>query len=149
MLEAVNPTMTSAAALFDKHGVHAHKDPEAGIACSSGSLGCGITIAVGFALANPDKHVYVLCSDGESAEGSVWESLNFIHQRKLSNISVYVNLNGYAAYDEVDEDNLEARLKAFLPGICVRRTRDATHFEGVTGVLCHYHVMKQAPSELK
>lgn len=48
---------------------------EDGIWASSGSLGHGIGIAVGYALADPQRLVYVTISDGECAEGSVWEAL--------------------------------------------------------------------------
>ena len=88
--------------LFLKHGGHPHRDEENGIYCSTGSLGLGITVAVGRALANKNRKVHVLISDGESAEGSVWEALRFIKESNLSNIEVYVNVNGYAAYDKVD-----------------------------------------------
>ena len=82
--------------LFLKHGGHPHRDEENGIYCSTGSLGLGITIAVGRALANKNRKVHVLISDGESAEGSVWEALRFIKESNLSNIEVYININGYA-----------------------------------------------------
>jgi len=59
--------------LFLKHGGHPHRDEENFLHCSTGSLGLGITIALGRAIANPDRKVYVLISDGECAEGSVWE----------------------------------------------------------------------------
>ena len=60
--------------LFLKHGGHPHRDEENGIYCSTGSLGLGITVAVGRALANKNRTVYCLISDGEAAEGSVWEA---------------------------------------------------------------------------
>ena len=93
--------------LFLKHGGHPHRDEENGIYCSTGSLGLGITVAVGRALANKNRKVHVLISDGESAEGSVWESLRFIKESNLSNIEVYFNINGYAAYDKVDVKYLD------------------------------------------
>ena len=66
--------------LFLKHGGHPHRDEENGIYCSTGSLGLGITVAVGRALADKNRKVHVLISDGESAEGSVWEALRFIKE---------------------------------------------------------------------
>ena len=88
--------------LFIKHGGHPHRDEENGIYCSTGSLGMGITVAVGRAMANKNRKVYVLISDGECAEGSIWESLRYIQEANLSNIEVYVNINGYAAYDKIE-----------------------------------------------
>ena len=100
--------------LFKKHGGHPHRDEENKIYCSTGSLGLGITIAVGRAIANPTRKVFVLISDGECAEGSVWESLKTIYEENIKNIEVHVNVNGYAAYKQVDKEYLKQRLKTFL-----------------------------------
>ena len=56
--------------LFLKHGGHPHRDEKRGIYCSTGSLGLGLTIALGRAVANKNRRVHVLISDGECAEGS-------------------------------------------------------------------------------
>ena len=76
----------NAEALFNKHGGHPHLDEKNKIYCSTGSLGMGLPVAVGRALANPDIKVYCLISDGECAEGSIWESLRFIKENKLDNL---------------------------------------------------------------
>jgi transketolase len=128
--------------LFKKHGGHPHRDEENGLYCSTGSLGTGITIAVGRAIANPKRKVYVLISDGESAEGSIWEALRFIKENNIENIEVYVNINGYAAYDKIDKEYLTKRLKAFLPNINLRYTTvNQTPF--LKGLNAHYHVMSK------
>ena len=75
--------------LLHKHGIHPGKDLENKIWCSTGSLGSGLPIAVGHALADRTKQVYCMISDGEAAEGSVWESLRFIHTAGLRNLNVY------------------------------------------------------------
>lgn len=131
-----------AEALFIKHGGHPHRDEEAGIYCSTGSLGMGITIALGRAVANPNRKVYVLISDGECAEGSVWESLKTIVEHNIQNIEIHVNINGYAAYREVDTDYLTNRLKAFYPEIKTHFTT-VEHFSFLKGLNAHYHVMKE------
>ena len=128
--------------LFLKHGGHPHRDEENGIYCSTGSLGLGIPVAVGRALADKNRKVHVLISDGESAEGSVWEALRFIKESNLSNIEVYVNVNGYAAYDKVDVKYLEDRLKAFLPTINIRYT-SVNQYPFLRGLNAHYHVMSE------
>ena len=102
--------------LLDKYGEHPKRNEDDKIYCSTGSLGMGITVATG-RFANKDINVYCLISDGECAEGSVWEALRFIKERKLTNLHIYVNANGWAAYDKVDLDYLEKRLKSFLPRI--------------------------------
>ena len=128
--------------LFEKYGGHPHRAEEDGIYCSTGSLGTGITIAVGRAVANNCRKVYVLISDGESAEGSIWESLRFIKENHVENIEVYVNINGYAAYDKIDTNYLSNRLKVFLPNINLRYTTvNQTPF--LKGINAHYHVMSE------
>ena len=128
--------------LFLKHGGHPHRDEENGVYCSTGSLGLGITVAVGRALANKNRKVHVLISDGESAEGSVWEALRFIQENNLTNIEVYVNVNGYAAYDKVDTKYLVDRLEAFLPSINIRYTT-VNQYPFLRGLNAHYHVMSE------
>ena len=128
--------------LFLKHGGHPHRNEDDGIYCSTGSLGLGITVAVGRALANKNRKVHVLISDGESAEGSIWEALRFIKESNLSNIEVYVNINGYAAYDKVDVKYLVDRLKVFLPTINIRYT-SVNQYPFLRGLNAHYHVMSE------
>jgi transketolase len=128
--------------LFLKHGGHPHWDEEAGIHCSTGSLGTGIVIALGRAVANPNRKVYVLISDGECAEGSVWEALKTIVEQNIENIEIHANINGYAAYREVDTKYLSNRLKTFLPEINIHHTT-VEHFPFLKGLNAHYYVMKE------
>ena len=128
--------------LFLKHGGHPHRDEKNGIYCSTGSLGMGITVAVGRAMANKNRKVYVLISDGECAEGSIWESLRYIQESNLSNIEVYVNINGYAAYDKIDTKYLTDRLKVFLPRINIEYT-SVNQLPCLKGLNAHYHVMTE------
>ena len=128
--------------LFKKHGGHPHRDEKNGLFCSTGSLGLGITVAVGRALANPKRKVYVLISDGESAEGSIWEALRFIHDQNIKNIEIYVNINGYAAYGKIDPEYLSNRLVAFLPNINLRYT-SVNQYPFLKGINAHYHVMSE------
>ena len=83
---------------IDKFGIHCEKD--GGCDCSTGSLGQGLPIAIGMALANKEKNVYCLVSDGEIAEGSIWESIRIIHDQNISNLKLYINWNGWGAYDQ-------------------------------------------------
>lgn len=128
--------------LFQKHGGHPHRNELDQLFCSTGSLGLGLTVAVGRALANKSRKVYCLISDGESAEGSIWESLRFIKEANIDNIEVYVNLNGYCAYDKVDSNYLSNRLKIFLPNINLRYTT-VSHFNFLKGLNAHYHIMSE------
>jgi transketolase len=128
--------------LFNKHGGHPKLDEENKIYCSTGSLGLGIAYALGRALANKNKEVYVLISDGECAEGSVWESLKLIEELNIENIHVHVNVNGYCAYDTVDTEYLVRRLKAFLPRINLHFT-DVNQASFLNGLNAHYHIMSE------
>jgi transketolase len=128
--------------LFLKHGGHPHRDEDNKIHCSTGSLGLGLPIALGRALANPNKKVWVLVSDGEAAEGSIWESLKTIYELNIDNIEVFVNINGLCAYKEVDIDYMSTRLKAFLPRIELRYTT-VEQYSFLKGLNAHYHVMSE------
>lgn len=133
-------TGVDAEMLLDKHGIHPERDLENGIDVSTGSLGLGLTIATGMALANPNIQVYCLISDGESAEGSIWESLRFIEESNIKNIEVYANVNGWAAYKSVDTEKLSKRLKIFLPSIQIRYTDSNDIIKFKTPLSAHYEV---------
>jgi transketolase len=128
--------------LLETHGIHPERDLENFIDVSTGSLGLGITIATGIALANPNIKVYCVISDGESAEGSIWEALRFIDDENLSNIEIHANLNGWAAYKEVNTEKLTDKLKTFLPNINIHYTdvNEVIKFE--TPLAAHYTVIK-------
>jgi len=128
--------------LFLKHGGHPHRDEENKIYCSTGSLGLGLPIALGRALANPNRKVWVLISDGEAAEGSIWESLKTIYELGIDNIEVFVNINGLCAYKEVDIDYITTRLIAFLPKIQLRYTT-VEQYPFLKGLNAHYHIMSE------
>ena len=106
----------------------------------------GLTVAIGKAVADKSKKVYCIISDGECAEGSIWEGLKFIYESNLKNIEVYVSVNGYAAYDAVDVDYLVRRLKTFLPEINIRYT-SVNEFSFLKGLNAHYHIMKEEDFE--
>jgi len=131
-----------AEALFAKHGGHPHRDEESGIYCSTGSLGLGLCVALGRAVANPKRKVIVLISDGECAEGSIWEALKTIEEEEINNIEVHVNINGYAAYKNVDTIYLKERLRTFLPNIKLHYT-SVEQYSFLKGLNAHYHVMNE------
>ena len=78
-----------------------------GVDMSSGSLGQGISAAVGMALAgkldNKDYRVYTLLGDGEIQEGQVWEAAMFAGARKLDNLVVIVDNNGLQIDGKVED----------------------------------------------
>ena len=132
--------------LFNTYGVHPHRSIEDGLYCSTGSLGIGLTVAVGYALADRSRNVYCLISDGEAAEGSIWEALRFIYEQKLTNLKVYVNVNGVCACDYIDSIYLVDRLKSFLPSINICYT-EIPNWDFAKGILTHYYILKDEDME--
>lgn len=132
--------------LYNKHGVHPHRCLDDTIHVSTGSLGMGLTVAVGYALANRDKNVYCLISDGESAEGSIWEALRFACDSNLTNLKVYANINGMTACDYIDSGLMAKRLTTFYPNINIRHTTPP-NWPFANGILTHYYVLKQEDYE--
>ncbi len=101
-------------------GVHPeHALP--GVDFSTGSLGQGLSVAVGGALAarfqKSSRNVFVLLSDAELNEGSVWEAMMFAAQHKLSNLTVVIDFNGQQALNftenVLDQSNMKDRWTSF------------------------------------
>lgn len=86
--------------LFLASGVHPDRMVHPRIDCSTGSLGQGICIALGMALADRSRNVYCLLSDGELSEGSVYEALHTQSKYEVDNLYLYCNNNGWGAYDK-------------------------------------------------
>ena len=78
-----------------------------GVDMSSGSLGQGISAAVGMALSaklsNDSYRVYTLLGDGEIQEGQVWEASMFAGARKLDNLVVIVDNNGLQIDGKIED----------------------------------------------
>ena len=78
-----------------------------GVDMSSGSLGQGISVAVGMALSaklsNDSYRVYTLLGDGEIAEGQVWEAAMFASHKNLDNLVVIVDNNNLQIDGEITE----------------------------------------------
>ena len=128
--------------MVEKYGTHAERDLENGVYVSGGSLGQPETIAIGMAMADPNKIVYLVTSDGACAEGSVWEALRVAAEQRLENLRVTVIMNGQSAYGKIDKLYLEARLKSFYPVLTVNA--DVYDFpEWLQGVDGHYVTMTE------
>ena len=124
--------------LYDKHGTHACRDEKDGIFVSGGSLGQAETVAVGMAMADPKRMVYLITSDGACSEGAVWEALAIARKRRLENLRVAVIANGYGAYGRIDVDDLDTRLNAFYPTLVLQRDLFGLpkFMQGVAGHYC-------------
>lgn len=151
--------------------VHPDRNINLGIHVSTGSLGQGLPIAVGMALADKKRKVYCLISDGECAEGSVWEALRIIVEQKLRNLTVLVNANGWGAYGRINLYTLKERLQAFdlnvisvnghnsieIGKVLVQESDNAKlifattiveHFPFLNGLSAHYYTMKDEDYKL-
>lgn len=131
--------------LFKKHGTHPNRDLGDGIYCSTGSLGHGIGIALGMAIADSKRNVYCLISDGECMEGSFWEALRIAADRKIENLIIMVNANGYGAYSEINLDRLQWRIASFVRDNCPKVSFNITscvipHLIGLEG---HYQILDE------
>lgn len=92
-----------------------------GVRIASGSLGQGVSVAIGTGLAkkmnNDDKLVYVLTGDGELQEGQIWEALMFAAAKKVDNIIVTVDYNKKQIDGPTDEvlalGDVKAKFEAF------------------------------------
>ena len=92
-----------------------------GVDMSSGSLGQGVSAAVGMALSaklyNDDYRVYTLLGDGEIQEGQVWEAAMFAGARKLDNLVVIVDNNGLQIDGKIEDVNspypIDEKFRAF------------------------------------
>lgn len=103
----------NAETLSVKHGTHPNRDLANGIYASTGSLGQGLPIAVGMAIADKNKNIYCVISDGECAEGSVWEAVRVASEQKLNNLKMVVDANGYGGYGQINIKSLPPRFNSF------------------------------------
>jgi transketolase len=92
-----------------------------GCEVTSGSLGHGLSVGVGMALAaklnNTDQYCYAVVGDGEMNEGPMWEAMLFARHRALDNLIVIVDKNGFQAMGATEEvldmGNLEEKFTSF------------------------------------
>ncbi|MFA0963744.1 transketolase [Roseivirga sp. BDSF3-8] len=92
-----------------------------GIRVASGSLGQGLSVAIGAALAKKidgdDRNVFVLTGDGELQEGQIWEAAMFAPNNKVDNLIAFVDYNGQQIDGPVDQINdlrdLHAKFESF------------------------------------
>ena len=111
-----------------------------GIEASTGSLGQGLSIGIGCALAarldKKDYTTYVIMSDGELNEGQTWEAAMFASFRKLSNLVLILDMNKFqlsgATKEILDMDSVAEKWKSF--GWAVREINGHSHQELAEGI---------------
>lgn len=92
-----------------------------GVEFSTGSLGHGLSVGCGLALAahrdRKESHTVVIVSDGEMNEGSIWEGVLFAAHHQLSQLTMMIDYNKIQSYGRVDAvlklDPLHKKLEAF------------------------------------
>lgn len=100
---------------------HPNMNTVPGIDMSTGSLGQGISVAVGMAKGakylGKDVNVYSVLGDGEIEEGQVWEAMMFAHQYKLDNLCIIIDCNGLQIDGPCSEvmsaEPIDEKVKAF------------------------------------
>lgn len=100
---------------------HVDRTKTPGVDMTAGSLGQGLSVAVGMAegarLNNTSQRIYCAIGDGESQEGQIWEALMYAGVRRLSNLCVILDRNRMqsdnAVADIVEIDDIKAKLEAF------------------------------------
>lgn len=115
---------------------------------STGSLGQGLSIGIGHALAakmdGRSYHTYVMLGDGEMGEGQVWEAIAAAEKYQLDNLTAIIDQNGYqqtgATKDVLDLTDFQPKIEAFgwhvqtIAGNDMTAVTDAlTTAQGVTG----------------
>ena len=92
-----------------------------GVEISTGSLGQGVGMAAGIALAGKkaglNYRTFVIAGDGECNEGSVWEMILFARQHKLNNLTLIIDRNGLqgggSTSEILDTSDLAEKIRAF------------------------------------
>lgn len=100
---------------------HTDRQLTKGVDLTTGSLGQGVSTAMGVAKAmkidQKDNKVYVVVGDGEADEGQVWEGLHFAMAHKLDNVVVFIDNNGYQldgkTSDVLDHGSLAKKTEGF------------------------------------
>lgn len=124
-----------------------------GVDMSSGSLGQGISNAVGMALSakhfNSGFHVYTIVGDGESEEGQVWEAAMFAAAKKLNNLTAFFDVNGLQIDGPVAEVNsplpLDEKLAAFGWNVI---TIDGHDFEQIEQAVLAAEAVEDRPTAI-
>lgn len=135
-------------------GTHPKRDLENHTTISTGSLGMGLPISVGFAMIDSYRNVHCLISDGEIREGANWEALQFINNfstkqndhQLLNNLKIHVNANGYSALGSVNLEKLKQELSGFKNcNLLIHNTsfNEFNYPDFMYGLKAHYQVLNE------
>ena len=124
-----------------------------GVDMSTGSLGQGVSCAVGMAKGakylNKDIHVYTLLGDGEIEEGEVWEAFMFAAHYKLDNLCVIIDLNGLQIDGPTEKimnsAPMDAKMEAFGFNVVSINGHD---FDEIERAFESFHACKNKPTAI-
>ncbi len=124
-----------------------------GVDMSTGSLGQGLSTAVGMAMAakfeNKDYRTYAICGDGEIAEGQIWEAMMAAAKWHLDNLCAFIDVNGLqidgATKDVMPTEPIDKKLEAF--GWHVVKI-DGHNFEQILAALSEARSVKGKPTAI-
>ena len=122
-----------------------------GVDMSTGSLGQGISTACGMALAakldGTSYRVYAALGDGEIEEGQVWEAAMFAANKKLDNLTAFVDFNNLQIDGTLDEVNspcpIDEKFMAFGWDVTII---DGNDFDAIEQAIAHAETVKDKPS---
>lgn len=131
---------------------HPNMNDTPGVDMSTGSLGQGVSAAVGMALSSksfgPEYRVYALLGDGEIEEGQVWEAAMFAGNHALDNLCVIVDNNGLQIDGTIEEVNsaqpIAGKFRAF--GFHVVEVADGSDFDQLRAAFAEARATKGAPT---
>ena len=128
---------------------HATYGTMPGIEAATGSLGHGLPIGLGMAIANPKRRVFVLLGDGECDEGSVWEAALFAGHRRQENLTAIIDYNKIQSLgrtkDVLDLEPLADKWKAMRWGV---KEADGHDLAQLAKILSKTPIEKGKPSLL-
>lgn len=124
-----------------------------GVDMSTGSLGQGLSAAVGMALAarhcGKDYRTYAILGDGEIAEGQIWEAVMAAAKWKLDNLCIFVDLNGLQidgrTSDVMPTDPVDSKFKAFNWNVI---SIDGHDFDQILSALAKAREFKGMPTAI-
>ena len=73
---------------------------------NTGSLGHSIGVATGLAIKNPKKKIFVIVGDAEFEEGSIWEAIFYISEKKIKNILIVIDRNRMSASSIIENKEI-------------------------------------------
>ncbi|MDQ7779341.1 MAG: 1-deoxy-D-xylulose-5-phosphate synthase N-terminal domain-containing protein [Planctomycetota bacterium] len=127
-------------------------DPNHGIEASTGSLGQGLSLALGIAMAfkrqGRRSRIFVVMGDGECQEGMFWEALHFWDKMRFRNIRLVIDNNGLQGMGELVNTSLD-RVRQYAHALPIRivRTRKGQGIPFMEGNN-YYHYCKLSEQEL-